>query len=57
MAANELHLKRTELVVEIVRELEQEGQFPTAHYAFDNGVLTLSLPKKIQVSAKRLTIV
>src|SRR5215468_3337453 len=33
--------KRTEIVVEIVAQLEQEGHFPTAHYAFDNGVLTL----------------
>src|SRR5499427_11109755 len=35
--------KRTEIAVEIVKQLEQEGHFPTAHYAFDNGVLTLEL--------------
>jgi hypothetical protein len=26
--------KRTEIAVEIVRQLEAEGQFPQAHYAF-----------------------
>jgi len=34
--------KRTEMVVEIVAQLEEEGQFPPAHYAFDNGVLTFT---------------
>ena len=33
--------KRTEIAVEIVRQLETEGQFPQAHYAFDNGVFRL----------------
>jgi len=32
--------KRTEVVVEMVAQLEEEGQFPQADYAFDNGVLT-----------------
>jgi hypothetical protein len=27
--------------VEIVRQLEAEGQFPQAHYAFDHGVFRL----------------
>jgi len=31
--------KRTEIAVDMVREIEQEGNFPEAHYAFDNGVL------------------
>ena len=31
--------KRTEIVVEIVTQLEQEGPFPEAHYAFDHGGL------------------
>ena len=31
--------KRTEIALEIARQLEAEGQFPQAHYAFDNGVL------------------
>src|SRR5215470_2596708 len=39
--------KRTEMVVEIVAPLEQEGQFPAAHYAFDNGVLTVELARVI----------
>jgi len=29
------------MVVEIVAPIEQEGHFPAAHYAFDNGVLTV----------------
>jgi hypothetical protein len=29
--------KRTEIVVEIGRQLEDEGQFPQAPYAFDRG--------------------
>jgi hypothetical protein len=33
--------KRTEMAVEIVRQLETEGQFPQAPYAFDNGVFRL----------------
>lgn len=32
--------KRTEIAVEIVREIETEGQFSTTDYAFDHGVLT-----------------
>jgi hypothetical protein len=33
--------KRTAIAVEVVREIEEEGYFPTANYAFDSGVLTL----------------
>src|SRR5262249_58020235 len=44
--------KRTEIVVEIVKQLEQEGHFPTAHYAFDNGVLTLELAQVIEHQGK-----
>jgi hypothetical protein len=40
--------KRTEMAVEMVRRLEAEGQFPQAHYAFDNGVLTLELTRLIE---------
>jgi hypothetical protein len=40
--------KRTELAVEIVRQLEAEGHFPQAPYAFDNGVLTLELTRLIE---------
>src|SRR5262252_3645046 len=43
---------RTEIVVEIVKQLEQEGHFPTAHYAFDNGVLTLELAQVIEHQGK-----
>jgi hypothetical protein len=44
--------KRTELAVEIVRQLEAEGHFPRAPYAFDNGVLTLELTRLIESSGK-----
>lgn len=44
--------KRTEMVVEIVRQIEAEGHFPKADYAFDNGVLTLELTQLIETSGK-----
>jgi hypothetical protein len=44
--------KRTEIAVEIVGQLEAEGQFPQAHYAFDNGVLTLELTRLIESRGK-----
>jgi hypothetical protein len=44
--------KRTEIVVEVVAALEEEGQFPSAHYAFDNGVLTLELTRLIERKGK-----
>ena len=40
--------KRTEIALEIVQQLEQEGHFPQAPYAFDNGVLTLELTRVIE---------
>jgi hypothetical protein len=45
--------KRTEIVIELVRQLEEEGQFPHADYAFDNGVLTLELTRLIESKGKR----
>jgi hypothetical protein len=39
--------KRTEIALEIVQQLEHEGHFPQAHYAFDNGVLTVELARFI----------
>jgi hypothetical protein len=44
--------KRTEIVVEIVEQLEREGHFPEAHYAFDNGVLTVELAQVIEHKGK-----
>jgi hypothetical protein len=44
--------KRTEIVVEMVAQLEAEGQFPQADYAFDNGVLTLDLTRLIESKGK-----
>ena len=32
--------KRTEIAVDIVKQIELENNFPEANYAFDNGVLT-----------------
>ena len=40
--------KRTEIALEIAQQLEQEGHFPHANYAFDNGVLTLELTRFIE---------
>jgi hypothetical protein len=44
--------KRTEIAVDIVRQVESEGAFPQADYAFDNGVLTLGLTQLIESSGK-----
>lgn len=44
--------KRTEMAVDLVRQIEAEGQFPKADYAFDNGVLTLELTQLIEASGK-----
>ena len=44
--------KRTEIVVEIVASLEEEGQTPSAHYVFDNGVLTGGLTRLIESKGK-----
>src|SRR5262245_14482189 len=44
--------KRTEIVVEMVARLEEEGQFPQADYAFDNGVLTIELTRLIESKGK-----
>ena len=44
--------KRTEMVVDLVRQIEAEKQFPQADYAFDNGVLTLELTQLIEASGK-----
>ena len=44
--------KRTEMVVEIVRTIEAEGQYPQADYAFDQGVLTRPLTALIEAKGK-----
>jgi hypothetical protein len=44
--------KRTEIVVEMVAQGEEEGKFPQADYAFDNGVLTLELTRLIESKGK-----
>jgi hypothetical protein len=44
--------KRTEIALEIAQQLEHEGHFPLAHYAFDNGVLTLELTRFIESVGK-----
>jgi len=44
--------KRTEIAREIVTQLEREGHFPQAHYAFDNGVLNLALTRCIEHAGK-----
>jgi hypothetical protein len=44
--------KRTEMAVDIVRQLEAEGAFPQADYAFDCGVLCRPLTELIEASGK-----
>jgi hypothetical protein len=44
--------KRTELAVDIVRQLEHEGHFPQAQYAFDHGLLALELTRCIERAGK-----
>jgi hypothetical protein len=44
--------KRTEIALEIVREIEVEGHFPQTHHAFDNGVLHLDLTRFIESRGK-----
>jgi hypothetical protein len=44
--------KRTEIALDIVQQLEQEGHVPHAHYAFDNGVLSLDLSRCIEHAGK-----
>jgi hypothetical protein len=44
--------KRTTIAVEMVREIEAEGHFPAAQYAFDNGVLTRELTQVIENAGK-----
>ena len=44
--------KRTEIAVDIVKQIEAEGNFPEANYAFDQGVLTVALTEVIEQSEK-----
>ena len=44
--------KRTEMAVDIVRQLEIEGEFPQADYVFDCGVLSRPLTELIEASGK-----
>jgi hypothetical protein len=44
--------KRTEIAVDIVPQLESEGQFPDADYAFDQGVLSRPLSEAIEALGK-----
>jgi len=44
--------KRTEIAYEMVVQIEQEGLFPEANYAFDNGVLNLDLTRHIEDCGK-----
>src|SRR4029453_18227125 len=47
-----LYRKRTALAMDMVAQLEAEGQFPQADYAFDNGVLTVDLTRLIESKGK-----
>ena len=45
--------KRTEIAQELVQQIEEEGNFPDANYAFDNGVLSLDLTLCIEAFDKQ----
>lgn len=45
--------KRTEIALELVEQIEEEGNFPDANYAFDNGVLSLELTLCIEACEKQ----
>jgi hypothetical protein len=44
--------KRTEIALESARQLAEEGQFPQAHDAFDNGLFTLDLARFLESVGK-----
>lgn len=44
--------KRTELALEMVEQIESEGYFLQANYAFDNGLLSLELTRFIEDCGK-----
>ena len=44
--------KRPEIAVELVKKIEEEGNFSKADYGFDNGVLSLPLTQLIEKSCK-----
>ena len=44
--------KRTEIAVDIVHQIEEEGKFPDADYAFDQGVLSRPLTQLIEEKGK-----
>ena len=44
--------KRTEIAVEVVRQIEAEGFYPQADYAFDQGVLSHPLTTLIESAGK-----
>ena len=44
--------KRTEIAVDVVRQIEAEGHYPQADYAFDQGVLTRPLTELIESCGK-----
>jgi hypothetical protein len=43
---------RTERLIEIVQQIEVEGQFPKANYVFDSGVCAAELTQVIEQSGK-----
>ena len=43
---------RTERLIEVVQQIEAEGQFPTADYAFDSGVCAAELRQVIEQNGK-----
>lgn len=46
------HKTRPQLAVEMIKKIEEEGHFPQANYAFDNGILSLEVANVIEGYAK-----
>jgi hypothetical protein len=52
LAHRHAYKKRTEMALAIAQHLEEEGHFPQANYAFDNGLLNLDLTRFLERAGK-----
>lgn len=52
MQHTKAYKKRSEIFLEVVRRIEQEGHFPSSPYVFDNGVLSPKLTQEIEARGK-----
>jgi hypothetical protein len=52
LAHRHAYKKRTEIALAIAQHLEEEGHFPQANYAFDNGLFNLDLTRFLERAGK-----